>query len=1047
MPDNTNTVIEAGSLPSYSIFDKTKLDEVLLEQTGYEEVPVKDLHTPIGNDPTNWMIFDAGSTINADLDLTPQWMGWYPATDSYGVIAPYSAFPQQVWYNASNSAPVLSNGPRNLGYLDVSQRTFAKINNGITNGVLYGPELLNNVAWKNAGALEFTIKPNKSNCTLISGAFAYLTQIATYSVAAGAQTSNSLSDKQYQKVELPITSNIGVGPETAMFNGFSLFTSSSGQAQFITANTEMGLSLTANNTDIKRFKIELIDGKVAIAFDTLFGPNPESIKIVGTTNIVDGNWHHVVINRPSSFTKKEGDLRYGGSGCIEIWVDGQLEIRSYEIDENTLLPSPHILFNDIWNAGIRNGVALIDASNEYNNPKTITTQWVLEEIEKTGYSGGIRDYVFRQYYALSPHDIKLNYIYAIQNTESAQIRKAEVSKATAVIVEPTVSVNKKNVLKLYWNNLLNDKEKALDGLELDETYNVYSYSVTHKNIISPTQTFNLDLNQNIERKYLQNVKTVCQDFVFIFIPNGIMVSTSELPFNTFDTGFSGEVEQINLYNNERILLEGIGGQWFVNNLLFGGVNLAIGERILLTGQHNPNENGVWIYNGGDKPLTRPTDINASDLNYAHVYVTDGKYADTTWVQTKPVTHIRKSAQEWVQIDNEASLSTLNSYPIHTTFWTDSKGTQRFIDINNDIDIDYDIIAFMNYPTESSEISENFATQNESSIRDAYKTFMQSIMTAVNGGKSLFVSSPLLAVDLGIVDKVTYVDQLLETSDGQSAAISPFEYQESATNYFDTHRNNKYHLVTTVAGLTNKPTYIMTDFITYSPEGTNSDYHVKYIHRPNGLVADDEFIIPGTTLLPETLNEQLPGYINAQKNIKPLAVFATSDINIGTALTKLSNNTYTGSTITANPYDDYISTIIANYGSGKIFVNCVENGYAFSRADYNTGRIQNITVGQNGETASTALWQYSTSRINKKNLYDFSETTNAIGQTTPTNGGGGAVIQAQSHCSNGLIRKQTNKDDLKYQSDLYPDFTEEFFSTTQIPVLSMTWLGLKWLAGE
>jgi hypothetical protein len=45
----------------------------------------------------------------------------------------------------------------------------------------------------------------------------------------------------------------------------------------------------------------------------------------------------------------------------------------------------------------------------------------------------------------------------------------------------------------------------------------------------------------------------------------------------------------------------------------------------------------------------------------------------------------------------------------------------------------------------------------------------------------------------------------------------------------------------------------------------------------------------------------------------------------------------------------------------------------------------------------------------------------------------------------MIRVKTNKDDLRYQSDLYPDYTEEVFSTTEIPVLSMTWLGLQWLA--
>ena len=129
----------------------------------------------------------------------------------------------------------------------------------------------------------------------------------------------------------------------------------------------------------------------------------------------------------------------------------------------------------------------------------------------------------------------------------------------------------------------------------------------------------------------------------------------------------------------------------------------------------------------------------------------------------------------------------------------------------------------------------------------------------------------------------------------------------------------------------------------------------------------------------------------------------------------------------------------------MFVNCVENAYAFSRSDYNKAIIQSVSIGQNSETTLTAAWQYSTKRLNKKNYYDFSGISNMIGQTTPTNGGGGAFVQSQSHSSNGYIRKNTNKDNIDYQSDLYPDYTEELFTTTEIPTLSMTWLGLQWLA--
>jgi hypothetical protein len=160
---------------------------------------------------------------------------------------------------------------------------------------------------------------------------------------------------------------------------------------------------------------------------------------------------------------------------------------------------------------------------------------------------------------------------------------------------------------------------------------------------------------------------------------------------------------------------------------------------------------------------------------------------------------------------------------------------------------------------------------------------------------------------------------------------------------------------------------------------------------------------------------------------------------------MSQTIYSNDTAIQNPYRDVATTIIANYGNGKIFVNCVENGYAFSRSDYNSGIIQDVAIGENSETALTAAWQYSTLRLNKKNLYDFSDISNLIGQTDPTSGGGGAIVQSQSHASNGMIRKNTTKGDLQYQSDLYPDSSEEIFEVTEIPVLSMTWLGLQWLA--
>jgi len=183
------------------------------------------------------------------------------------------------------------------------------------------------------------------------------------------------------------------------------------------------------------------------------------------------------------------------------------------------------------------------------------------------------------------------------------------------------------------------------------------------------------------------------------------------------------------------------------------------------------------------------------------------------------------------------------------------------------------------------------------------------------------------------------------------------------------------------------------------------------------------------------------------------VVAPSDILTGTVVTKLANTYYNGSTVTNNPYDDYASTIIVYNGqllagqptNGKIFVNCVEDAYTFSREEYNKATIQIIPNDDPNETVARKAWQYSTSRLNREperiNVRQLTE----YGQTTTTNGGGGPFIQATTNSSNGIIRSENDRGNVNYQSDLYPKESEEIYPIQSIPVLSMTWLGLQWLA--
>jgi hypothetical protein len=1058
----TDTFIDAGNLPSTSAdFEYSDLGGIPTEnQLGLGQYEVIDNQTPQVSDPVNWFVFDNGSN---DGSKGPVWITKGPENDTFTFNNPGATLNFNNSHGANRSNFVSNGGPRNKGYTEISDTTWIRANTYVlsTDEEPWFSTTVMNQIWKE-GSIELTIKPTSENCYLFSGNI-----IAPFNIQGSLQglvveppgkqsgklnLNNGIDDPNRltpgQFVEVTTEYGVGPGEENGVVDAFKVwFTGQEAKLITATGDPDAGVTLIDQRSLARAFDVKLVDGKINIVYEIFYGNNKKRVEIIGKTNIVDDKWHHIVINRPSQFTFKAPEERYGDNGCIEIWIDGVLDVRSFDITSTDVLPTPQIIFNNSLNAGILNYYEYQSTGNPVSRWRTANLPWLEEEIKKDNYVGSIRDYIFRQSLALSPHLIGLNHIYAMINDDNARTLKAAESKCTAEMATPTVTVNTKKVLKLYWNELVGTPELMKDGLELDETYQVYSYSVSHKNIINPTETFNLDIvNTKSDRAFVKNVRAAVGKNVHVLRPSLIQTATTGYGLQPGSTGFVGQNIMIDTMDDARAILEAAPEPWFLNNIQFGGVDLIAGDRILLFGQLKPAQNGVWQWNGGRNPLSRVTDIDANMLENAHVYVEQGKYSGKTFVQTEKVTHIRKSKQVWREIDSESSLSTIASYPIHTAPWSDEIGNKRYIDVNVDINEDFDIIVFMNYPTQSKYIYDALGGGSDSYNKERYKDFLNSLKLAVNNGKSLYVSSPILAVDLGIVSDYEEVPQLFnETGDAQSAAISPFESGEAAENYFNTHRNMKYQFCTPTPGLSDKETYIITDFVTYSPNRVDSDYHIKYTYRQFGFQEGDEFYIPGLTTLPETLNPNLPGYRFNQKGIKDLAVFPVNKILMGNCVTRLANTIYDGDDPIQNPYDDYASTIAATYGTGKIFVNCIEDGYAMSRSDYNVGLIQNVTIGENSETVQTAAWQYSTLRLNKKNLYDFSDISNLIGQTDPTNGGGGPIVQSQSHASNGMIRKNTTKGDLQYQSDLYPDATEEIFEVTEVPVLSMTWLGLKWLA--
>lgn len=886
-----------------------------------------------------------------------------------------------------------------------------------------------------SGYVELTIKTNKDNCIIAVGnaEFAPINEVQQFGALQG--------------------SSWGVRGQFAQKNSV---TGNSGPVE-IDSET---LYKTDDYSNFVSSHIVLENGKLKLTYSNKYGNNKQEFSISGNSVVSDNEWHHIIINFGKPGTIREHGKKYNDR-FVEFWIDGQLDksTTEYVNDSQVIFPvyqwlmmDPALMadvnktnVNDLtdyeWIKRVYNiytGATLTAGDTggptEYEFNNFVTRNF--DKAVSSAFRGSINTYFSEINVALDKFEIKSRYSIWSNGYKSS----VPQFTAKAVVVDPVVNTNKKKALKLFWNNLINDKSKG--GLELDSTYSSHSFSVTHKTQNSPTEINNVDLASNKAINFIADVRIAITDNVMLWGPGKEIASV-----NTSENQMNPNLMS-NLSNNMTTSE--------YKNLYFSGLELKNGDRVLLTNQFDKKYNGIYVFSSMGNDLVRSDEQSSpSKINNSVVRVTDGIYKDTSWIMSSTISSLN-DPQEWTELEYHPSDETINSQPLFTSRWVSENGTPRLLDLEQDVNIaDYDLIVFMNYPETNEEISENFIGYNDFEVNVMYKNFVQSLKNVVSQGSSLYVSSTKLATDLGVVKKFTSVDQSVDVGDGWSSLSSPFEASEPADRYFDTHRINQYSLATEVVGLTDKETYVLTDFIDYVPENPYDyeQYHAKYSYRQLGLKEGNEFIIPGTTLRSITENQKIPGYGSGRLGVKPIMAVAPEDVVTGTVVTEMTNNYYVGSSVMVNPYDDYATTIIVHNNqlldgqpvSGKIFVNCIEDGYTFSREEYNKAVIQNVPVDEPGETTASFAWQYSTTRLNRlPRRVNIKELTN-YGQTTPSNGGGGAFIQAPTNSSNGVIRSETDRDDVNYQSDLYPIVAEEVYPTQEIPVLSMTWLGLQWLA--
>lgn len=916
------------------------------------------------------------------------------------------------------------------------------------NGMIYlgyeaAGDLPSNIDYFRSGYAEFTIKLEKENCTILYGSLLFSTPRG----AAGA-ASIQIADQRPSLID----------SSTAW--------------------------LSEPMSNISESELSVKNGKLLYSFTDKYGPNNVSYELSGNKNIADGKWHHIVINfsKPGmikTFGKKTNEK------AIEFWVDGKLDARDSSLFRNkkvffpifewfggnpgqvfkTTVSTQNPLLTDL--DGWKTYDSQADPSIGYRDETNpITLRAFKDRSSENLFLGAIHTYNSGINIPLSKDEIEFRYNLWF----GKKLAKASCGSATATMLEPQIYSNKPKALKLFWNNLI--LQDSANGVELDENFNVETYSVTHKCLNSPSEIYNVDNANSKAINFLSDVRFVFTDNVIPFGPGKMIEANYPEMFNFVGVGGKGIQQDMSTYysaDNFWILEGGQNpsepgtryyGNKFISaiikNYKFSGSEIQEGDRVLLVNQFNPKDNGIWVYNGPDSLITRPSDADSpSKLFNGVVRVTDGYYKDTSWAMTNNINSLDEK-QEWQELEFHPESETINSQPVFLNRWQDENGNYRMIDLQKDVDLSkYDLICFMNYPESENDLKNHFVNYSNSEIRIAYDGFIKSLEDAIVSGSNVFVSSGKLALDLGIVSSVQEVGQEIQEYDLQSASLDPFKVNEEKERYFDTHRNNKYRVSRVIEGLTNKPGYVMTDFINYIPENSYDyeEWHIKYNEMQNGLALGTEFYIPGLSLRYTASRDDLPGYRQNSKSTKNLKAIPSSDILSGKDVTKFANTYYVDDTAVPNQYNDMVTTIVIEPGdqlkgravSGKVFVNLVEDSFVYSKKEYNKSVIQDFD--SSNETLQSALWQYSTTRKLRQPKTTNVAGISKYGETSPTFNGGGPLLQGQTASSSGIIRSKTDQDNEQNKSSLYGELEEEQYPLIEINTYSMTWLGLQWLTGQ
>jgi hypothetical protein len=821
--------------------------------------------------------------------------------------------------------------------------------------------------------------------------------------------------------------------------------------------------------------IELEDGKIVL--NHLNVETYKRYKIKGSTYLADGKNHHLIVNRTWDGIGDSNGNNKEKRSCLEIWIDGKLEVRSFEFNDQEWQSYPNFLgakFHWRWLgadfyqrlaplSGDTDGFgAAVPAASGFQTETIFRPNfnaYVVYVNNDSIFKGRMSDYVYAPNKPLTGNQIEELWqawqgIIPIETGDwRARGNTEDLSffKSSAEMISPKVSTNQKGLLRLYWSDI-NTDYKGISPQ--DDIFRVETCSVNAKLKTNYLETYNFNFSEKDKYVQKEDVKIVIDRHISVLAPGAIVVA---IPVRGRVGAAAKPIDPRTSYPRDTISYTNWGN---LDKVINQKIEIVEGDRVLLINQPDKTKNGVWEYRGPMKSMFRPKDLdNAIKIYKSTVYVQQGDYERTYWTCTNELDEIEFQEDlsiglssgydrpiEYKKIDTTITNELDNSCPIIEGLWrSELEDLPRLIDLEKDINIDdYEIISFVNYPKTINELQDYFKDFDAFYVRKIYNNFLESIKNVVEKGKSLFITSEKLLEDLKLVTNVEEVDQLFLNVDLESADKNVFESDNNVENYFDTHRNIRYRIVDTEENLTTRSNFfILSDAIYHKP---TQNYHLKYSYLENNLDIGDEFYIPTLALTEKQLEYYTFEYSNNIKN-KKLYGFKEENMVYGKAIATFSSTIHNG---IENPYKDYINTaIVKDFAwekeiQGKIFINLVEDSLTSTQFYYNEAMIQDIDEILN-ENEYQLEWQYSTSRLeNLKNtlLVNLDDQI----QQYPSFVGGGALIQMPTNFSDGKLINKNNIPDNATNKRLYFSKENEKYGLIEIEIYSLSYLGLLWLGG-